>query len=127
MKISLKYVSIAMIITSLLTGFIYYRQEKVLLDESNLKTSYEEYLNLEAKEAKKKYGKLTIKNAKADLENFSIKECKDLKNNQYECVVEVKEVNIRGEHEYTQKLNVTNKDSHYQITQKTIFVIKRLT
>jgi len=120
MKISLKYVSIAIVITSLLSAYIHYRQEKVLLDENNLKISYEEYLNLEAKEAEKKYGKLTIKNAKAELKNFSVKECKDLKNNQYECVVEVKEINIRGEHEYKQKLNVTNKDSKYQITQKTI-------
>lgn len=120
MKISLKYVSLAIVITSLLSAYFHYRQEQVLLDEKNLKTSYEEYLNQEAKEAEKKFGKLMIKNAKSELKNFSIKECKDLKNNQYECVVEVKEVNIRGEHEYKQKLNVTNKDSKYQITQKTI-------
>lgn len=120
MKLSLKYVSLGIIITSLVSAYFYYRNEKVLLDENSLKISYEEYLNQESKDAEKKFGKLMIKNAKADLKNFSIKECKDLQNNQYECVIEVKEVNIRGEHEYNQKLNVTTKDSKYQITQKTI-------
>ncbi len=120
MKLSLKYVCLTIVITSLCSAYFHYRQEKVLLDENNLKNSYEEYLNQESKEAEKKFGKLLLKNAKADLKDFSVKECKELENNQYECFVEVKEVNIRGEHEYKQKLNVTAKDSKYQITQKTI-------
>mgnify|MGYP001218904072 CR=1 FL=1 len=73
-------------------SFWYFSQSKV--NKERLYRSYESYLNLENKEAEKKYGNL-MKGKDVKLQKLEIIGCKD-KNENMECDTEIQIKNFRG-------------------------------